>query len=493
MLKYRRSIPHLGQKMMYIVMLSVLRISNPAQYEEILSWSHACKKDLFRAARVFRLAGLHFFGPSPVIFLDFTPLSSAFKKWKKSGHSDVVSPELKLVGDHLYSYLDNLSAHSSDLLFKYIGTDHFDVENNIVKRYFNDKRTRDGKEPFTIKQLRTFYSAEKRKVFLFDYFFRGQKEDGQAITEEDEEYVLGYMKKMSAIAFQNAKDTISSFSHSEIPHQRLLYRVYTTLQDQALSREFKVKATGLNPVKECVNYSIRSEIDPILESTLDSKLGEILKRLGENRTTSLDVVLDYSGSMSGEPIQTALYITVMLHKIFDLNNGIIFFSNSAKRVYPGPSGQSWFSLIKTLYRNPSGSTSFESVLPLLENNSNTTLILTDGDCDPDKYGGNPFQNALDRFPNRTFIVWNLKQSKLHFPYSIQDQRVGYLSGNEPSVISSVLRLLSKGTRLTPMSLLAESIQEDELKCPVQVDSSLVVLTDEQIRKLHQSILRNIPS
>jgi hypothetical protein len=492
MLKYRRSIPHLGQKMMYIVMLSILRVSNPAKYEEILKWSHACKKDLFRAARVFRLAELNFTGPSPVISLDFTPLSSAFKKWKKSDQADVVCPELKLVGDHLYSYFDNLSSHSSDLLFKYIGTDHFDIENNIVKRYFNQKRAHDGKEQLTNKQLRTFYSAEKRKVFLFDYFFRGQKEDGQAITEEDEDYVIQYMKKMSAIAFQNAKDTISSFSNSEIPYQRLLYRVYISLQDQASSRQFKVKATGLNPVKECANYSIQREIDPILESTLDSKFGDILKRLGETRTTSLDVVVDYSGSMTGEPHQTALYITLMIHKIFNLENGIVFFSSNAKRVYPGPVNKTWFSLIKTLYRSPSGSTSFESVLPLLENNNNTTLILTDGDCDPDSYGRNPFQSALDRFPNRTFIVWNLKQSKLHFPYSVQDQRVGYLSGNEPSIISAVLRLLSKGTRLTPMSLLCESIQEDELKCPVPIESSLVELTDEQIMKLHQSILRNVP-
>ena len=125
------------------------------------------------------------------------------------------------------------------------------------------------------------------------------------------------------------------------------------------------------------------------------------------------------------------------------------------------------------------------------------MILTDGDCDPTTNGHNPFQEALNRFPNRRFIVWNLKETTLHFPYCISDSRVGYFCGNEPSVISSVFRLLTNGSEISPMTLLKECISNDEFKYPKHLNKEDIEdkedkMTNIEIEMLFKSIKKNIP-
>jgi hypothetical protein len=129
----------------------------------------------------------------------------------------------------------------------------------------------------------------------------------------------------------------------------------------------------------------------------------------------------------------------------------------------------------------------QKVFPLLENNSNTTLIITDGDCDPTIDGANPFQKALTLFPNRTFIVWNVKQTKMCFPYTAMDERVCYLSGSETGMIEAVLKRFPK----TPEDLLESCLADFE--CPSKIEAVKdSTFTEFEKQLLYTSILHNIP-
>ena len=224
---------------------------------------------------------------------------------------------------------------------------------------------------------------------------------------------------------------------------------------------------------------------------MTSKLEKLKEKICINSPLpGLDVVIDYSGSMKGEPLKNALYITLLLNRLYNVESAVLF-SDTAKRVYI--QGETWYSSIQSFYRNESGSTNLESVFSYLENNDNTTLIITDGDCDPvfieGQENNSPFQFAHQLFPNRKFIVWNVKQSKLHFPYSVKDSRVGYISGNEPSVIDAVFKCLSNGD-LTPMTLLESCISE--IEHPFVLDPIEKPFTANQIENLFFSIKKNIP-
>lgn len=510
LLKYRRSIPHLGQKMMYYVMLTVVRMSNPEQYRSILEWSYACKKDWFRLARIYRMADFIFPNPATVDLTDIyqaflrnpSKVEPATRKWLLSEHSSVVPVELELVVDELYreyrEYREYQKEKEKDskggnLLFKFIGTEHFSVENNLIRRLLNQRLT----YKVTNAELRRFYSHEKQKLHLFDTFLRGQKEDGSPLQNGDEEYVVGWMKKMSTLAFQHAKNVISKFAESKVPYQRVLYKAYDMIREDIRSKSFCVKSTGWNPVKECYDYFTKNTIDDELESALTTKFNAIKEKIStiKMQNPPIDIVIDNSGSMGGTPIQTALYISLILTRLFSLDR-VTIFNSTAKTVFLNlnndEKNEKWYDRIRSFYCQPTGSTNLDQIFPHLVNNSNTTLILTDGDCDPTRDGQNPFQTALQRFPNRKFVVWNLKDTKLNFPYCVHDSRVGYLSGNEPSVIIAVIRLLASGKELTPMNMLEECLNEDSLKWKQpKPDSNLNRMSDEQCSRLYKSIRHNI--
>ena len=493
LLKYRRSTDFLGHKMMYYIMASIIRENHRKEYPAILEWSHEYKKDLLRMARIYNESYMQW--DDSDYTLDMTDIIPKNKQTFSFMQRNVptyfsdsydVPPELELYSKTILENLDK-----SDLCFKYIGTHHFNVENTIIKRTVNQMLEKKGKQPYTNSQFRKLFSQQKEKLFLFDRFLQGMKDDGTPLQTGDEEYVVSYMKKMSSTAFQNAKNTISKFYNplEEKEYKKVLYRAFLLLHDQVANKEFSVKTHGLNNclAKSCYNAYKTKTFDPFLESEMTSKLEKIKENMSANFPLGLDVVVDCSGSMCGEPLNNALYITLLLHRLYNIGSAVLF-SDTAERVYI--EGETWYDSIQSLYCYPQGSTNLESVFSCLENNDNTTLVITDGDCDPmGQENNSPFQEALRLFPIRKFIVWNVKQSKLHFPYSVEDSRVGYISGNEPSVIDAVFKCLSNG-ELTPMTLLESCISE--IEHPFVLDPIEKPFTVNQIENLFFAIKKNIP-
>ena len=488
LLMYRRSTDFLGHKMVYYIMASIIRENHKKEYPHILEWSHGYKKDLLRMARIYSESDMSW---ESNIVLNMKELDNTKNKQTSSfihRHSEKIEnynvpPELELYSKKIIEYLEG---PEFNMCFKYIGTSHFNVENMIIKRTVNQLLEKDGKECYTNSQFRKLFSSQKKKLFLFDKFLQGYKEDGTRLKFGDENYVVSYMKKMSSTAFQNAKNTISEFSESSDEYKKVLYHSFCILLDQVSTKKFSVKSHGINNslADSCYDAYTKNTFDPFLESSLNSKLE---KMICENKN-DIDIVIDHSGSMSGDPIKNALYITLFLYKLYNIESAVLF-SDRAKRVYI--QGDTWYEAIHSLYRyaNADGRTNLESIFPYLENNSNTTLIITDGDCDPTNENTSPFRDALIRFPNRKFIVWNVKRSNLHFPYSINDNRVGYISGNEPSVIDAVFKNISEGT-LNPISLLETCISV--IDNPFVLESVKTPFTKEKIGKLFCAIKKNTP-
>ena len=451
MIKYRRSIKHVGQKMMYYVMMSVIRQYYPNEYVDILMWSQSCMKDLLRMARIFRR-----FNPAPEI----------------RAYSDKI---LKCIKNNV----------ESDMCFKYIGTHHFEKENQMIRDELNKKLEAEDLPIYTNSTLRKLYSSYKSKLHLADGLLQGVKEDGEIIVAGHEDQIVNELKKMSSKAFDQMVKTISAFS-SEQGYKKVLYQACCILKEQVNNKTFSVKATGMNPIKDCYYYFKSDAYNPVLESMLTTKFNELRTRLG-GYLSSIDLVIDNSGSMDGEPTQTAFYIGLMLHRLYHLESAVIF-NSTAKRRYI--SGMTWYDTIKSLYQGVQGSTHLESVFSHLENNSNTTIIITDGDCDPLTGGLSPFQVGLERFPCRKFIVWNVKQKKLHFPYCVADQRVAYLSGNEPGLIEAVCKTLQKGT-LSPETVLSTCLEE--FQSPVNLSPANCECRTEHAQTLYDAIQKNIPN
>ena len=111
----------------------------------------------------------------------------------------------------------------------------------------------------------------------------------------------------------------------------------------------------------------------------------------------------------------------MLWEVLDLKR-IYFFADSVTCCELKPFDRMCHKIIH-LYRRVLGSTNLQAIfdqLAIEKDNGDDVpkmnLILTDGDCDPNKMGHNPFNDALIRFPKDTFCVYNLKSEALAFPY-----------------------------------------------------------------------------
>jgi hypothetical protein len=269
LLKYRRSTDFLGHKMMYYIMASIIRENHKKEYPSILEWSHEYKKDLLRMARIYNESYMQWENSEYTLDMtDIIPKNKQIFSFMKrnvpsySSDSYDVPPELELYAKTILENLDK-----SDQCFKYIGTDHFNVENTIIKRTINEMLEKQGKHPYTNSQFRKLFSQQKEKLFLFDRFLQGVKEDGEPLKLGDEEYVVSYMKKMSSTAFQNAKNTIYKFSESgdgTPDYKKVLYRALLLLQSKVENKEFSVKSHGLNNslAKSCYNVYTTKKFDP---------------------------------------------------------------------------------------------------------------------------------------------------------------------------------------------------------------------------------------
>ena len=287
------------------------------------------------------------------------------------------------------------------------------------------------------------------------------------------------------------------------------------------NKKATVKTRGLDLVSKCYEYWQSTEIDPIIEEQINKTCGELSVFLSssfddtftfEDFANSLVLVLDISGSMNGIPLYTGLFYMLMMVKIFDVK--ILYYFESELEVKTICS--EWTSnleLIKQIYTYTKGSTELQNVfrhLNKIKTSEKNVIIVTDGDCDPGHYSKigsstNPFHEVtrLDKklsiYPNVIdchYVVVNVKQTEMNFPYLDLDPMVCYLTGNNPKTLNGFIKALCESTKsgitITPELVLKYTMTLDELEFEYPVPTFSSVMSDERIGQLFEVFKKNLP-
>ena len=393
------------------------------------------------------------------------------------------------------------------------------------------------------RKIKVLFNNE---VNLTDKMFQGIHTDGTIIgslNDDEKEIKLIYnvLKKTPTLSFKNAERLIlkyknelnsnksvsdaasaSSASKPIDKKKSLLVKGYEKYKSEVSKKTVKVKTHGLNLVSKVWDYKDSYSIDPILEEQINKMSTDLLNSVNQifdesftfqDFVKSLVLVLDTSGSMDGIPLNTGLFYMLLLVKVFgvqvlhyfatDLN--IVNIDNSIVH--------SNLDLVKQVYNHTSGSTNLDSIFTHLNtiNTSNKNIvIITDGDCDPGQYNGstNPFHevtrsdkenSAFPNIINNNYVVINVKETKMNFPYLNIDPSVCYFTGNNPKTITGFIKALCISTKnntiITPDIVLDCTLTLDELDIsdigkPIPKYSK--VMSDERIERMYNVFMDNLP-
>lgn len=392
-----------------------------------------------------------------------------------------------------------------------------------------------GELAITNKTRRKIKKLFNEQVNLTDYMFQGIHTDGQVIgsldnDEKETELLYNVFKKTPTLSFKKAEKTVRSWmtkyitsdekviSYPSKKHQ-LIVSAYLKYVKEVAEKKVLVKTRGLDLVTKCYQYWLSKTIDPVLEEQINKSCDE-LKTLVissfddtftfEDFAKSLVLVLDISGSMSGIPVETGLFYLLMMVKVFGVSQ-VHFFEtvHSVKEINRDVTSN--LELIEQIYLDTRGSTDLDSVFRHLNTigiSKKNVIIITDGDCDPNTYGHsstNPFHEVthLDKstsaYPNVldcNFIVVNVKETELKFPYLNIDPHVCYLTGNNPKTLNGFIKALCDATKsqtmITPDSILNYTLALEELYLPTSIPIYSNIMTQERITNLFEVLKKNLP-
>lgn len=391
-----------------------------------------------------------------------------------------------------------------------------------------------GELAITNKSRRKIKKLFNEQVNLTDYMFQGIHTDGQVIgsldnDEKEIEMLYRVFKKTPTLSFKKAEKTVKSWMTKYIgddekvnyptKKHELIVSAYLKYVREVSEKKVVVKTRGLDLVTKCHQYWLTDIVDPVLEEQINKSCDELKTFVMssfddtftfEDFAKSLVLILDISGSMRGTPIETGLFYLFMMVKVFGVSQVHYFESNhTLKEINRDVSSN--LELIKQIYLYTRGSTNLASVFKYLDTirtNNKNVVIITDGDCDPNTYGHsstNPFHEVtrLDKktsaYPNVldcNFIVVNVKETDLKFPYLNIDPHVCYLTGNNPKTLNGFIKALcdatKSGTMITPDSILNYTLALEELTLSTSIPTYSNVMTQERITNLFEVFKQNLP-
>jgi hypothetical protein len=497
LMKYKRLVKKgEGMRMLTYIMMLMVKEQDHGLYKELLGWYSESNKDLLRLARMSRMMNL----PGKY--------------------------ELNLFVDNLFKALQGLidSQSNVDLLpFKYLPSNgaHFEKERVVIRDLLNDKlvntykwsdimnvvnsskgrglevikimvNTYGEKQKYiTNKSLRELKSYVDGLQYLSTPLLQGRHLNGNPfgyMKDDEVEYKMigSYLSKLSTQALERIKKTIRKYSTETQLDARRRFLTEGLKQYELLVKEKPsvVKTTGLVLTEQIWNvFSGKESYTDSLGAQIKKQATELHDYLHtsfddkytcDDFVKELEVVIDYSGSMNGTPLETGLYHTLLLWESFNISS-VIFFSNVADRVML-PKGLTIEEKIKHLYRTSDGSTKLEAAMEILRDHYQVdkqkkfVLVMTDGDCDycfTDNGSNSPFHKYYEMLPEHRFCVFNLRQDKLAFPYLMDDPRVSYLGGNNMKVLIGVTKALvitiKTGKPFTPNDVLASALDLEDLE------------------------------
>jgi hypothetical protein len=411
-----------------------------------------------------------------------------------------------------------------------------------IKSHLEQILFRTGSLSLTNKARRQIKKLFNEQVNLTDNMFQGLHVDGSVIgslanDELEIELLYRVLKKTPSISFAKAEKTIKKWiseaheidewkhdlqllTYPTIKH-RLIVGAYCKYMEEVKNKKVQVKTRGLDYVTRCFEYWSFQVFDPVIEEQINKTCDELKAFIltsfddeftFEDFSDSLILVLDISGSMNGTPLNTGLFYMLMMVKIFGINT--LYYFESELEVRTISSGWTTnLELINQVYSDSKGSTNLDVVFQHLNSigtSDKNVIIITDGDCDPGNYNShghssNPFHEVTregkekSSYPNvvdNNFVVVNVKEAKMNFPYLDLDPNVCYLTGNNPKTLNGFIKALCEstksGTTITPDLILKYTLNMDELVFETPIPTFSSVLTEERISVLFEAFEKNLP-
>ena len=243
----------------------------------------------------------------------------------------------------------------------------------------------------TNKVKRNIKQMFNREVNLTDRMFQGFHTDNTEIStlaNEQKEINMIYkvFKKTPTKSFQLAEKTVKKYisSINEITYtsedktkvrQYLITKGYEKYKADVKEKKVKVKTHGLDLMQKCAIYSKEQVVDPILEEQIEKFVNELKQSIievfdatftYEQFAQSICPVLDVSGSMDGQPLNTGFFYMLVLTKVFGINKLYYFSSNLNIMNINHQANSTYFDLIKQIYTHVSGSTELNKVFEQLK-------------------------------------------------------------------------------------------------------------------------------
>jgi len=211
--------------------------------------------------------------------------------------------------------------------------------------------------------------------------------------------------------------------------------------------------------------------------------------------------MDRSGSMEGTPLKSGLFQMLIMAKIFRVKEIVYFDSDvEVKQLSDDDLNGSILNLVKKVYTTTQGCTDLQKAMDYLEKigaSNKNVIIITDSDCDPNRFGSfsstaSPFHKAFDNnrykhLPTNRYIVMNVKETKMSFPYLDFHQNVSYISG--VSCLDFLIQALVRSSRdkeaLTPQLVLDCCLDADRFKIPDHINDLLLLPGSIQLKQLEE--------
>jgi hypothetical protein len=393
----------------------------------------------------------------------------------------------------------------------------------IFKDSLNLMNSHQNQGLFTNKTRRLIKKCFNSHINLLDNLFKGIHQDGSAFGSQSKEKEINdiafQLKRSATLAFNRFEKTVRTYSEMREDNTGV---VDTSIVKQYLAEGYQkylqmlkegkaqVKTTGLDASQQVWEFFNSSEtFSQSVESKLEDLVSKLKISLIETSGTALfnqlaqrfSLVLDISMSMDGTPIQTGLLYMVLMVKVFGIRK-LYYFESNLHHVELRDEDLSGTlcGLVKKIYKRTQGCTNLESVFTHFKSSNirdKNVIIITDGDCDPSDYGSaNPFHTAPKREQNLKYIVVNVKETKMNFPYLGMDPDVCYVSGNNPKTLNGLIKALIvsliQNVPLTPTLVLSCSLDLDELVNTFDVGTFSNVYEEDTIQKVFQVFMKNKP-
>lgn len=522
LLKYHRLIDKgNGIKWLYYLSMIILKNEHENQdniYESILKWSWGYAKDFHHLHRIQyymnkkdeKFIEIKIYGNLLYnMFFDFLhdnqnenydPMLVKYLSFE-SGHW---SYETDLIWQRI-EYLFCSSSSSREKFFLLIkqGTE---LKNTISKEFrsilkyrIDSVNYKKGDFIFTNKVRRQIKILFNRYINLTDHLFQKIHTDGSKFgshSNKETEIFLIYnvIRQTPSISNQLLTKKIKKMQSTDdilSDRDELLVKGYVKYLESLKSKKIQVKIHGVDLRKECYEYFLKQSIKE--DYDLENKLNEMIESSKKDLMTNFHdssafdifsknvvLLLDISYSMSDTPIETGLLYTLLMVKIFRIQEVYLFHDTTRSiKISDKDMDGEILNLLRIIYTKPSGSTNLDSAFKLFQKekiSNKKVVIITDGDCDADSHGNSPFMNIFDEKKQKytylhlnSYIVVNVSVDKMNFPYLSNYPNVCYVSGNNIKTMRGLIKALFVSVEqkipFTPELVLKYSIDLDELNLP----------------------------